>query len=110
METYTSQKSYTSHPHLSQEEEKNINNQVCDPLPTEIDGVEIFNTHHEYIPVISANEYPRQEWIYRRSGWCEHIPTGLKVRLLESATPDYYKVNGCGSATRTLQVKRGKDV
>jgi hypothetical protein len=109
MEIYVSQKSYTSHVGLSQEEEKNLSNQVCNPLPRIINGVEIFNTHQEYIPVISAHEYPKKEWIYRRSGWCEHIRTGLKVRLLESATPDYYKENGCGSATRTLQVKRGKN-
>jgi hypothetical protein len=52
---------------------------------------------------------PEKEWICRKSDWCEHVISGLKVRLLESHTPDFYKENGCGSCTRTLQVKRAKN-
>jgi hypothetical protein len=107
METYVCSKQYTSHKNLSAEEERAYNNQESELLPSEIDGVEIFNSSREFLPAISAYEHPGKEWIFRSAyGWYENRETGLKVRLLESNTPDYFKENGCGSLTLTLQVKR----
>ena len=61
MEVYTSTKSYTSHSQLSPEEEKAFNDQIPELLPTEIDGIEIFNAFGEYVPPISAHDNPGKE-------------------------------------------------
>ena len=105
-ETYIARKSYSSHNNLSLEEatgiEANNYNQIPDTLKTPFGEVQLYDSYGDYLPIMPYDNSP---WKLSPSGWATHKSTGVKVKLEQSRTPDYSKVNGCGDMTTTITVK-----
>jgi len=107
-ETYSRQHAYSSHTNLTLEESQGIEKSCFDEIPNTINvkgvEVEIQNEIDGFTFIIEAHENPGKSWKANPSGWFVHIPTGLKVRLNQTASPDYHKLNGCGTGRTDLEV------
>lgn len=99
--TFSSRHGWTSYIGLSGEEEKAIEDSNYDQIPKEWNGVAIFEDGF-FAPYYYEKE--NSLWVNRRSGWCEHRQTGLKVRLVISKSPDYDHVNGHGECYKVLEI------
>ncbi|NJN00054.1 MAG: hypothetical protein HC800_25545, partial [Phormidesmis sp. RL_2_1] len=88
-EIYKDYDAYTSHTGLTLEEQAAIEDSCRYEIPDSIDGIVIFEDGF-FAPYLDKFNEGRT-WICRRSGWCEHRKTGLKVRLSSEASPSFYR-------------------
>jgi len=121
-ETYTANKSYSSHRNLSVEESNGIAASNFNKIPDELQ-VEINQTHYllvlydaygDFIPSVEAYENPGKIWSHnKKSDWYTHVETGVKVKREVVKTPDYDKPNGSSTTTLTVKIpipsERGKN-
>lgn len=107
-EIYTRRHSYTSHRDLRDSAIEALSANSFNEIPDfiEINGqrVVINDEYSDFVFVVDAYERPGETWKRSSNDWYTHIPTGLKVKLHESQTPDYNKLNGCGTGTKSIEV------
>lgn len=113
-EVFERRDSYTSHSGLSYSQLKAIEDSCYDEIPEFLTykgkRISLYDKSYRAWEFQLEAAADQVAWkLNKETGWYTHLKTGLKVRVQDSASPDYFKPNGCGTRVVKLIVRRSKE-